>query len=1083
MSRACRKGSALTLVLAIGITSFLLAVLAHSSPNPARADTPEVITLVYPNFSDVSLLQLNGNAAKVGTALRVAPALGNQAGSAFFKTRVCLANQRSFSTYFSFLFTNPSTPPADGIVFAIQTVSNTAGSVGGGIGFRGISPSVGIEFDTYKNTGPLPDPIDPNDNHVGLDINGDVQSAVTANPPADMNGPTWHVWIDYSGLTDSLQVRMGLTNSRAAATLVMSQTVDLVAILDMDEVFVGYTAATGGKWENHDILGWYFDNDYDPIDVSTTTYSMAQTPAFTGAPTNTAQTVAEGAGLTAVAATDGDGSPITYSLETGALPVGITLQSDGSFLGTVDYSAFQNGPVYSSTIRAQDIYGLYADTSLVVTVTDTNRAPAYTGAPTNTAQTVAEGAGLVAVAAADPDSDTLTYSLQSGSLPVGITLQSDGSFLGTVDYAAFQNGPVYTATIRASDGGGLYADTSLVVTVTDTNRAPAYTGAPTNTAQTVAEGAGLVAVAATDPDSDTLTYSLQSGSLPVGITLQSDGSFLGTVDYAAFQNGPVYTATIRASDGGGLFADTSLVVTVTDTNRAPVYTGAPTNTAQTVAEGAGLVAVAATDPDSDTLTYSLQSGSLPVGITLQSDGSFLGTVDYAAFQNGPVYTATIRASDGGGLFADTSLVVTVTDTNRPPSITGGLTQVLAEGGHLTDLTASDPDGDPLTWTLTGALPDGITWDGDGTFSGMASDRSAGLYGPVVGVSDGKGGTDSQIMSIRVQNVVHEPVLAPVLGVNLSVNGRVFGEGSTIEFTLEYQNGPATVARGVLITASIPDHTGLIDCGAGTAAGSSVAWLLPEMGAGERGTLTYRVRVSTLPSAEEIASSTAAISCSTGDERGEARVEVLLFSNRYGPQVHRPYIIGYPDGEFKPYGPLTRAEIATAFMRILDLEELAMGQSLYADVDPTFWAASAIEAVTRAELMEGYADGTFRPNQPITRAELAAIAARAAGAVGAPPITHHLGDLGDHWALDFIEGCFRSGIITGYGDSTFRPDSLILRDEAVTIINRLFYRGPLLGRAASFPDVDQEQWFFEQVEESAGGHDFMRNQDGSETEQP
>ena len=889
MSRACRKGSALTLVLAIGITSFLLAVLAHSSPNPARADTPEVITLVYPNFSDVSLLQLNGNAAKVGTALRVAPALGNQAGSAFFKTRVCLANQRSFSTYFSFLFTNPSTPPADGIVFAIQTVSNTAGSVGGGIGFRGISPSVGIEFDTYKNTGPLPDPIDPNDNHVGLDINGDVQSAVTANPPADMNGPTWHVWIDYSGLTDSLQVRMGLTNSRAAATLVMSQTVDLVAILDMDEVFVGYTAATGGKWENHDILGWYFDNDYDPIDVSTTTYSMAQTPAFTGAPTNTAQTVAEGAGLTAVAATDGDGSPITYSLQSGSLPVGITLQSDGSFLGTVDYSAFQNGPVYSSTIRAQDIYGLFADTSLVVTVTDTNRAPAYTGAPTNTAQTVAEGAGLVAVAA--------------------------------------------------------------------------------------------------------------------------------------------------------------------------------------------------TDPDSDTLTYSLQSGSLPVGITLQSDGSFLGTVDYAAFQNGPVYTATIRASDGGGLFADTSLVVTVTDTNRAPSITGGLTQVLAEGGHLTDLTASDPDGDPLTWTLTGALPDGITWDGDGTFSGMASDRSAGLYGPVVGVSDGKGGTDSQIMSIRVQNVVHEPVLAPVLGVNLSVNGRVFGEGSTIEFTLEYQNGPATVARGVLITASIPDHTGLIDCGAGTAAGSSVAWLLPEMGAGERGTLTYRVRVSTLPSAEEIASSTAAISCSTGDERGEARVEVLLFSNRYGPQVHRPYIIGYPDGEFKPYGPLTRAEIATAFMRILDLEDLAMGQSLYADVDPTFWAASAIEAVTRAELMEGYADGTFRPNQPITRAELAAIAARAAGAVGAPPITHHLGDLGDHWALDFIEGCFRSGIITGYGDSTFRPDSLILRDEAVTIINRLFYRGPLLGRAASFPDVDQEQWFFEQVEESAGGHHFMRNQDGSETEQP
>ena len=346
MARACRRFTILALVLVLGILPFLFV---FSSPAWAAS---EVITLVYPNFSDVSLIQLNGNAAKVGTALRLTPALGNQAGSAFFKTRVSLANQRSFSTYFSFLFTNPSSPPADGIVFAIQTVSSTAGSVGGGIGFRGISPSVGIEFDTYKNTGPLPDPIDPNDNHVGLDVNGDVQSLFTANPPADMNGPTWHVWIDYNGPTDVIQVRMGATNSRAAATLVMSQSVDLVAVLDMDEVYVGYTAATGSKWENHDILGWYLDNDYHPIDVSTTTYIMAQTPVFTAATTNTAQTVAEGAGLVAVVATDADGSPITYSLVGGALPAGITLQSGGSFSGTVGYSAFENGPVYTATIRA-----------------------------------------------------------------------------------------------------------------------------------------------------------------------------------------------------------------------------------------------------------------------------------------------------------------------------------------------------------------------------------------------------------------------------------------------------------------------------------------------------------------------------------------------------------------------------------------------------------------------------------------------------------------------------------------------------------------------------------------------------------
>lgn len=87
--------------------------------------------------------------------------------------------------------------------------------------------------------------------------------------------------------------------------------------------------------------------------------------------------------------------------------------------------------------------------------------------------------------------------------------------------------------------------------------------------------------------------------------------------------------------------------------------------------------------------------------------------------------------------------------------------------------------------------------------------------------------------------------------------------------------------------------------------------------------------------------------------------------RYGLRTHKPYIIGYPDGESKPYERLTRAQVATIFMRILELEGLATGQSLYADVDSAFWAG---------------------------------------GAIWVPPVTHHLGDLGDHWALDLIEGC-------------------------------------------------------------------------------
>jgi hypothetical protein len=479
-------------------------------------------------------------------------------------------------------------------------------------------------------------------------------------------------------------------------------------------------------------------------------------PSFTGASTNTAQTVAEGAGVTALAATDPDANPLTYTLQGGSLPAGITLQSDGSFSGTVGYSAFQNGPTYTATIRVSDPGALFADTTLVVTVTDTNRTPAYTGASANTAQTVAEGAGLTALAATDPDLDPLTYTLQGGSLPAGITLQADGSFSGTVDYLAFQNGPVYNATIRVSDGG-LFADTALVVTVTDTNRAPAYTGASANTGQTVAEGAGLTtAVAATDPDLDTLTYSLQSGALPAGITLQSDGSFTGTVGYSAFESGPVYNVTIRVSDGA-LFADTALVVTVTDTNRAPAYTGAPTNTAQTVAEGAGLTtAVAATDPDLDTLTYSLQSGALPAGITLQSDGSFTGAVGYSAFESGPVYNVTIRVSDGA-LFADTALAVTVTDTNRAP-VFGSLSRTIDENATPAALTATDADDDSLTFSLASGetLPDGLSLNPGGSFSGPASYSSSGDWDIDVEVTDGTA-TTGGTLHLVINNVNRTPV--------------------------------------------------------------------------------------------------------------------------------------------------------------------------------------------------------------------------------------------------------------------------------------------------------------------------------------
>jgi len=146
------------------------------------ADTTEIS---FPNFSNTTGLQLNGSAAVAntsdGSVLRVAPAIGGQAGSVFGTSQLQAA---AFSIFFTFRMTNPggslfdgpdnTVPGADGLVFVVQPNSTGAGSGGQGIGYQGLGNSVGVEFDTWQNMGNH----DPSSNHAGIDLNGVVDHGV-----------------------------------------------------------------------------------------------------------------------------------------------------------------------------------------------------------------------------------------------------------------------------------------------------------------------------------------------------------------------------------------------------------------------------------------------------------------------------------------------------------------------------------------------------------------------------------------------------------------------------------------------------------------------------------------------------------------------------------------------------------------------------------------------------------------------------------------------------------------------------------------------------------------------------------------
>ena len=254
--------------------------LALAVAGVASVGLADASTITYNNFADLSAFQQNGATATIAdptvdtfnrSVLRLTNNTG-QSGSAFLKNAINLANQASFSTYFSFRISNPlgisdgDGQGADGIVFVVQTVSNTAGGAGGGIGYTGISKSVGVEFDTYDNG---PGLNDPDGNHIGIDLGGSFNGATASIATRMNNGADWFAWVDYNGNTKDIEVRLSQTNTRpTAATL--TRNADLVTALGQTTAYVGFTSGTGAAGGFHDIVSWQFEDDFRPIDTNNT---------------------------------------------------------------------------------------------------------------------------------------------------------------------------------------------------------------------------------------------------------------------------------------------------------------------------------------------------------------------------------------------------------------------------------------------------------------------------------------------------------------------------------------------------------------------------------------------------------------------------------------------------------------------------------------------------------------------------------------------------------------------------------------------------------------------------------------------
>ena len=212
---------------------------------------------------------------------------------------------------------------------------------------------------------------------------------------------------------------------------------------------------------------------------------------------------------------------------------------------------------------------------------------------------------------------------------------------------------------------------------------------------------------------------------------------------------------------------------------------------------------------------------------------------------------------------------------------------------------------------------------------------------------------------------------------------------------------------------------------------------------------------------------------------------VTFVNRRAAELnrrdHTAFLVGYAEGTFGPERNMTRAEVTTMFARLLteQIEANKTYSSTFNDVAKGCWAANYIGYMQQFGIVTGYTDGSFRPNAPVTRAEFAAIASRFEKLTqGSKSFT----DVPDtHWAVKYINFAATRGWVTGYADGTFKPEHSITRAEVSAVTCRLLERSAdqtyirsHIGELRTFADVTESHWAYWYAMEAANGHDYTKS---------